>query len=183
MALPLPTRQQLAQPGVDLGRRAAAAAAAEKKLPAASAAAAAGATAATGTLAGAFALITGNTIGAGMLALPAVTAPAGLLPTACGLCGTWGLLTLNALLLAEVNLAVMADRQAAKAAAAAAACGAGSDAAPQQEGGDGIITLRQMAVATLGPSGKGGKHLRSQAAQQRLREKSENALAGPNPHP
>ena len=59
----------------------------------------AGATVATG-LFGAVALITGSTIGAGMLALPAVTAPAGIVPTSLSLVACWALLTLDALLLA-----------------------------------------------------------------------------------
>lgn len=87
-----------------------------------------------GSLAGAIALITGSTVGAGMLALPAVTAPAGLVPTAASLCGCWVLLTLEALLIAEVNIAVHEERGEADASS--------------------IITLRQMAESTLGSPGK-----------------------------
>jgi tyrosine-specific transport protein len=85
------------------------------------------------------ALITGSTVGAGMLALPAVTAPAGFGPTAAGLVALWGVLLLEALLLAEVNLALMG--------------------AEGEEGGGGgprgVVTLRQMAEQTLGVAGKG----------------------------
>ena len=56
--------------------------------------------AASSGLFGAVALITGSTIGAGMLALPAVTAPAGIVPTSVALVACWALLTLDALLLA-----------------------------------------------------------------------------------
>ena len=102
-----------------------------------------------GSLFGAVALITGSTVGAGMLALPAVTAPAGLVPTAAALVSLWGLLTADALLLAEVNLACRTE------AAAAAASARGGGGEEQGGGSDTIITLRQMAEATLGPAGKG----------------------------
>jgi hypothetical protein len=52
-----------------------------------------------GSLFGAIALITSSTTGAGMLALPAVTAPAGFLPTAATLTAIWALLTVEALLI------------------------------------------------------------------------------------
>lgn len=88
-----------------------------------------------GSLLGCIALITGSTVGAGMLALPAVTAPAGFLPSAAGLTTTWAVLLLEALLMAEVNLSLL-------------------DGATLKGGG--IITLRQMAERTLGKSaGKG----------------------------
>jgi tyrosine-specific transport protein len=90
--------------------------------------------AAAGTLFGAIALITGSTVGAGMLALPEVTAPAGFGPTAAGLIATWALLVAEALLMAEVNLELM------------------SQAKPQDEGK--IVTLRKMAEDTLGKPGR-----------------------------
>ena len=76
-----------------------------------------------------------------MLALPAVSAPAGILPTSLSLTAIWGLLTLDALLIAEVNLA-------ARAARSSSSDGSGS-------GAGGIVTLRQMAEFTLGKAGKG----------------------------
>lgn len=85
----------------------------------------------------------GSTVGAGMLALPAVSAPAGIAPTSAALVGIWVLLTLDALLIAEVNLAARTARDAA---AAAADDGSGG-AAPA--GGD-VVTLRQMAEFSLG---------------------------------
>jgi amino acid permease len=57
-----------------------------------------------GTLFGAIALIVGSTIGAGILALPSVTAPAGIGPTSAALIAGWAILTLEALSLAEVNI-------------------------------------------------------------------------------
>ncbi|PRW20529.1 tyrosine-specific transport -like [Chlorella sorokiniana] len=97
----------------------------------------------SGTLWGAISLITGSTVGAGMLALPAVSAPAGIAPTSAALVGIWVLLTLDALLMAEVNLAARTARDAA---AAAAADDGSSGATPA---GD-VITLRQMAEFSLG---------------------------------
>lgn len=90
-------------------------------------------TATAGSLFGAIALITGSSVGAGMLALPAVTADAGLVPSCQALCLTWAVLTLEALLMAEVNLSVR----------------------DPSDDPDTIITLRQMAERTLGPAGKG----------------------------
>ncbi len=84
-----------------------------------------------------------------MLALPAVSAPAGIVPTSTGLVAIWALLTLDALLIAEVNLAALAARDSRL----------GSDnqstaAGAPAEGG--IVTLRQMAEFSLGKAGKGG---------------------------
>jgi hypothetical protein len=107
-------------------------------LPSTRAPAAAPAAAAVGSLFGAISLITGSTVGAGMLALPEVTAPAGFYPTAAGLLATWALLTAEAMLMAEVNLALLARSK------------------PEDAGK--IVTLRQMAQRTLGPGGKGKKN-------------------------
>lgn len=133
-------------------RAAAAASAGEEVAPAAAAAAtpnngsagqAAKQAPPAGTLWGAISLITGSTVGAGMLALPAVSAPAGIAPTSAALVGIWVLLTLDALLIAEVNLAARTARDAA---AAAAADNGSGGAAPA---GD-VVTLRQMAEFSLG---------------------------------
>ena len=51
-------------------------------------------------------LIIGSTVGAGVLALPAVTQPIGAGPSSVVLIATWALLTVEALLLVDVNLAV-----------------------------------------------------------------------------
>lgn len=102
-----------------------------------------------GSLFGAIALITGSTVGAGMLALPEVTAPAGIVPTAVSLTATWVLLTLDALLIAEVNLAARAARDVSRAEKAGEGGGASSGGA-----GRGIVTLRQMAEFSLGKAGK-----------------------------
>lgn len=62
--------------------------------------------AAAGSVFGAVALITGSSVGAGILALPEVSAPAGFVPSSAALVACWGLLTLEALVMAEVNVAV-----------------------------------------------------------------------------
>ncbi len=63
-----------------------------------------------GTMMGVVALITGSTVGAGILALPSVCAETGVVPSICGIVGTWLLLLLSALLLAEINVSVMRER-------------------------------------------------------------------------
>ncbi|XP_031482134.1 uncharacterized protein LOC116252170 isoform X1 [Nymphaea colorata] len=60
-----------------------------------------------GSVMGAVALIVGTSIGSGILALPMKTAPAGLIPTASLLIASWAFLLVEALLLAEVNVALM----------------------------------------------------------------------------
>jgi len=67
-------------------------------------------TSGAGTVLGAVALITGSTVGAGVLALPATVSPAGIGPSSAVLLGCWGLLVCEALLLAEVNVALMRER-------------------------------------------------------------------------
>ncbi|GAB4818997.1 hypothetical protein N2152v2_006043 [Parachlorella kessleri] len=82
-----------------------------------------------------------------MLALPSFTAPAGLGPSAALLVATWGLLTLEALLIAEVNLAVGEELRSSQFA---------SGTRPGPAGEEQMVTLRQMAEHTLGPAaGKG----------------------------
>ncbi|KAK3246605.1 hypothetical protein CYMTET_43864 [Cymbomonas tetramitiformis] len=65
----------------------------------------------SGTVLGAVALITGTTIGAGILALPAAVAPAGFGPSSTVLLAAWTLLLGEALLIAEVNVAIMEERK------------------------------------------------------------------------
>lgn len=87
-----------------------------------------------------------------MLALPAVSAPAGIVPTSAGLMAMWALLALDALLIAEVNLAARAARDANAASSSHGGdMGTGSD----MGAGGGIVTLRQMAEFSLGKAGKG----------------------------
>lgn len=64
-----------------------------------------------GTVMGAVALITGTTIGAGILALPAAVAPAGFWPSSTVLIAAWTLLLGEALLIAEVNVAITEERK------------------------------------------------------------------------
>ncbi|CAM6034823.1 unnamed protein product [Sphagnum compactum] len=92
--------------------------------------------AATGSVFGAVTLITGTSVGAGILALPATTAPAGFVPSAVVMGLSWGFLLLEALLLAEVNVALMMR---------------------QRQTGEKlhseVLSLRTMAEQTLGPLG------------------------------
>lgn len=57
-----------------------------------------------GSVFGAAALIAGTTIGAGILALPAVTAPAGFIPSTGALCVGWAYMAASALLIAELAI-------------------------------------------------------------------------------
>ena len=60
-----------------------------------------------GSLLSSISLIAGTTIGAGVLALPAVTLPAGLLPSSTLMVGVWLYMAIAGLLIAEVNLKTM----------------------------------------------------------------------------
>lgn len=90
------------------------------------------------TVFGAAALIIGSTIGAGILALPDITRPAGFVPSTCGLVGIWTFLVGQAFLLAEVNIRLMEQENES-----------------EERKKDTILTLRVMAERTLGPAGKG----------------------------
>lgn len=96
---------------------------------------------ASGTLASVVALIVGSTVGAGVLALPASTAEAGILPASGTLFAIWSLLLCDALLLAEVNVALMRERD--------------EDRLQHGRGHSSVvISLADMASATLGSEGK-----------------------------
>ncbi|MDF2529720.1 MAG: tyrosine-specific transport protein [Gammaproteobacteria bacterium] len=71
-------------------------------------------------------ILIGTAIGAGMLALPLISAQAGFLPALCLLIGIWLLMTLTALLVLEVNLAFPAYKN----------------------------NFNTMAMQTLGPAGR-----------------------------
>ncbi len=60
-----------------------------------------------GDLLNSISLIAGTTIGAGVLALPAATLPAGLLPSTLLMVGVWLYMAVSGLLIAEANLYVM----------------------------------------------------------------------------
>ena len=94
-----------------------------------------------GTVAGVVALIVGSTVGAGVLALPTATAAAGILPSSGALIGIWTLLLCDALLLAEVNVAIMRERDEDR-------LYHGRGHSPV------VISLSDMAAATLGEQGK-----------------------------
>ena len=58
---------------------------------------------------GAAALVAGNTVGAGILALPVETAPAGVFPSLAALAATWAYSVLTGQMLAEVAIAAQQD--------------------------------------------------------------------------
>ena len=58
---------------------------------------------------GAAALVAGTTIGAGVLALPTATAPAGFLPSSAALCVAWFYMTISGLLIAELSINRMGE--------------------------------------------------------------------------
>ncbi|MBD2731468.1 tyrosine transporter [Nostoc sp. FACHB-892] len=60
-----------------------------------------------GSVLGSSALIVGTTIGAGILALPAVTLPSGIVPSTSGLIAVWLYALVSGLLVAEVTLNTM----------------------------------------------------------------------------
>lgn len=60
-----------------------------------------------GSLLNSISLIAGTTIGAGILALPAATLPAGLVPSSLLMVGVWLYMAVSGLLIAEVNLQAM----------------------------------------------------------------------------
>ncbi|MGF1989880.1 MAG: amino acid permease [Nostoc sp. ZfuVER08] len=60
-----------------------------------------------GSVLGSTALIAGTTVGAGILALPAVTLPSGILPSTFGLIAVWLYALISGLLIAEVTLNTM----------------------------------------------------------------------------
>ena len=98
-----------------------------------------------------------------MLALPAVSAPAGFAPSATALVGVWALLTAEALLIAEVNLALLGARKKErggrrrKRRGGGGGGGGGSDEidfeVEDSSEEDAIVTLREMAKETLGERG------------------------------
>lgn len=97
----------------------------------------------SGSVLGAVALITGSTVGAGILALPETIAPAGIGPSSAVLVGCWALLVCEALLLAEVNVAIMRERDEYR-----LAHGRGHSPV--------TISLSEMAGRTLGDVGAAG---------------------------
>ena len=67
------------------------------------------ATHAAGSTISAAALVSGTTIGAGVLALPTATAPAGFLPSSAALCVAWFYMTISGLLIAELSINKMGE--------------------------------------------------------------------------
>ncbi|GJP52358.1 hypothetical protein CLOM_g11481 [Closterium sp. NIES-68] len=102
-----------------------------------------------GTILGAVTLIIGSSVGAGVLALPSETAPAGFFPSSTVLIGCWAFLVLQALLLAEVNVALLKERSEKSNPANASS----SSSAAEAERGSDVLSYRTMAEATLGPLG------------------------------
>jgi len=93
-----------------------------------------------GSVLGAVALIAGSTVGAGALALPETVSPAGVLPSSFVLFGCGALLACEALLLAEVNVAMMRERDEYR-------LMHGRGHSPV------VISLSEMAGRTLGKEG------------------------------
>ncbi len=67
----------------------------------------------TGSVFGSAALIAGTTVGAGVLALPAVTLPVGLVPSTVLMVAAWLYMLVSGLLIAEANLQAMRQTQSA----------------------------------------------------------------------
>lgn len=103
---------------------------------------------ATGSVFGAVALITGTSVGAGILALPAITAPIGFLPTATTMGLSWAFLLLEALLLAEVNVELMKRREISFSASS-------SNKKKKTLQHSQVLSLRTMAEETMGSAGAG----------------------------
>ena len=89
----------------------------------------------SGSLLGAVALITGTSVGAGILALPGISAPAGFIPATSIMVGCWGFLVGEALLLAEVNVELL------------------KSVVGEQNRASDVLSLRTMAQKTLGATG------------------------------
>lgn len=93
-----------------------------------------------GRVIGATALITGSTVGAGILALPASVVQAGYGPSSTVLVACWMLLSVEAFLLAEVNVALREETNRSTEREAESVDGGQSK----------IVSLTQMAERTLG---------------------------------
>ena len=93
------------------------------------------------SMASVIALIVGSTVGAGALALPAATAPSGIVPAGGALLGVWIMLVCDALLIAEVNLKMMRERDEER-----LIHGRGHSPV--------VIPLNEMAERTLGEQGQ-----------------------------
>jgi hypothetical protein len=89
----------------------------------------------SGSLFGAVALITGTSVGAGILALPGISAPTGFVPATSIMVACWGFLVGEALLLAEVNVELL------------------KEVAGETNRASEVLSLRTMAQKTLGPTG------------------------------
>mmetsp|Transcript_8440 Transcript_8440/g.31117 ORF Transcript_8440/g.31117 Transcript_8440/m.31117 type:complete len:621 (-) Transcript_8440:2985-4847(-) len=89
-----------------------------------------------GSVLGAIALVVGSSVGGGILALPVETAPAGFWPSASLLMGSYVFLSLEALLIAEVNIACMKEKEQFP------------DRYASQPGH--VISFKEMAERTLG---------------------------------
>lgn len=112
-----------------------------------------------GSLMGAISLVAGTTVGAGILALPNTTAPAGFTASAVALSGGAGYAMVTALLLAEVNMNTMCDL------------------------GGGGVSIVSMASRTLGardrrhtPAAHHAAAMRPQSSANSLRKKMQRVL-------
>lgn len=89
-----------------------------------------------GTLQGAIGLIAGTSVGAGILALPARTMPVGFVPTTVTMVICWCFLVLEALIIAEINVALLTVFAKTK-----------------SKRNSSVVSLCTMAEETLGPLG------------------------------
>ncbi|GAA0141951.1 hypothetical protein LIER_02970 [Lithospermum erythrorhizon] len=92
-----------------------------------------------GSVAGAVALIIGTSIGSGILALPKITSPAGVIPSSISMILCWAFLLIEALLLVEINLGLLKRKKKTNV-----------DKDELE-----IISIRTMAEETLGEWGGG----------------------------
>lgn len=91
-----------------------------------------------GSVIGSTALIAGTTVGAGILALPAVTLPSGVLPSTALLIGVWLYTVLSGLLIAEVTLNGMRN---------------------QGRANNGLLAMVEITLGKMGARAAGGAYL------------------------
>ncbi|XP_028796933.1 uncharacterized protein LOC114752359 isoform X1 [Neltuma alba] len=88
-----------------------------------------------GSLAGAIALVIGTSVGSGILALPQKASPAGFVPSSVSIIVCWAFLLIEALLLVEINVALLRKRKR------------------KSDGDLEVISITTMAQETLGEWG------------------------------
>lgn len=107
-----------------------------------------------GSILGCTALIAGTTVGAGILALPTVTVPAGVIPSSALLLGVWFYALMAALLIAEANINRMRQGQPGTGLIAMAEQALGK-AGARVAGAAYLFLHYAMLVAYIGQGGQG----------------------------